>query len=118
MESAAPAAGLAGATPYGAAIGAAAGVLQSALEEKPSNTSSGAGQFQNGGLTIGAKNVGKGSIHGGTSASQAASQTQPGEGGGSAASALKSNTTLYVIIGAAVALILGGMAFFGLRRRP
>ncbi len=99
---------LAAANPYGAAIGAAAGVLTSALEEKPSNTSSGAGQFQSGPFVVGNKNVGRGSASGSTSATASASQTQPSEGG----STSSSKTTLYVVIGAAVVLILGVLFAF------
>ena len=105
--------GLSAANPYGAAIGAAAGVLNTALEDKPSNTASGSGQFTVGPFVIGTKNVGSGSTSGSTSASQSASQTQPGESSGLGGS---QPTTLYVIIGAAVLLILGGLFAFTRKR--
>lgn len=107
--------GLAAANPYGAAIGAAAGVLDKALTDTPSNTASGSGQFTVGPFVVGTKNVGSGSTSGSTSASQSASQTQPGTEG--AAVSAKSNVTLYVIIGAAVLLILGGLSIFAFRRK-
>lgn len=104
---------LAGATPYGAAIGAAAGLATAALEDKPSNTTSGSGSYQAGPFTVGNKQVGgKGNQAGATTAT--ASQTPMSEG--AAAPGGRSQTTLYVIIGAAVALILGGMFAFSRRK--
>jgi len=115
--------GLAAATPYGAAISAAAGLAGKAFEDTPSNTTSGSGSYQSGPFVIGAKQVGgKGNSGGQTTAT--ASQTPTTANGAveqsassiSQAATAKSQMTLYVIIIAAVALILGGMFAFSRRK--
>ena len=106
FEVAGLAGGLAGATPYGAAIQAGAGLL--ANENKPSNTTSGAGSYQSGPFTVGSKQVGgKGNSAGATTAS--ASQV-PAATGDLAAAANNPQTMLYLTMGgvaiAALALLV------------
>ncbi len=100
----------AGANPYGAALGAAAGVLNTALQDTPSNSTAGSGAFQSGPFVIGQKVIGKGRIEGSTSAS--AQQTQATNEPG-AASSWFSPTNLIIIAVGAVALLL--LAF---KRKP
>jgi hypothetical protein len=113
--------GLAAATPYGAAIGAAAGLASKALEDTPTNVTSGSGSYQGGSLTIGSKQVGgKGNSAGATTASATQTPSAAGAVETSAVAAeatakAKSQTLIFVIIGAAVLLILGGM--FAFRRK-
>jgi hypothetical protein len=107
------------ATPYGAAISAVSSLGQAALADTPTSVTSGSGSFQGGGLTVGSKQVGgKGNSAGATTAS--ASQT-PNTGSGtveqsSASSTQQSQTLLYVIIGAGVALIISVLFIFGRKK--
>jgi hypothetical protein len=98
----------AGATPWGAAIGAAGQVLSSALSEPPTNTTSGAGGYQGGSLTIGSRQVGgKGNSAGATTAS--ASQTPLSESPGAnvfAGGNSGNSMTVWIIAGAAVVIAL------------
>jgi len=97
--------GLAGATPYGAAIGAAGQVLSSALTDKPSNTTSGSGSYQAGPFTVGSKQVGgKGNSAGATTAS--ASQTPAGTASDSATSS-HSQLLIYLTIGSVAIAFMG-----------
>jgi hypothetical protein len=108
------ASGAAGATPYGAAIGAAGSVLTSALTDKPSNTTSGAGAYQAGPFVVGSKQVGgKGNSAGATTAS--ASQT-PDASSADAATSAKSQTTLYVVLGIVASVITIVIFLTGNRR--
>lgn len=108
------AAGLAAATPYGAAIGAAAGLASQALADTPTNVTSGSGSYQSGAFQVGNKQVGgKGNSAGATSATQ--SQTPSGVEQPASSLSSQSSTTLYVIIGAVVAVFLG--VIFALGRR-
>jgi hypothetical protein len=107
--------GLAAATPYGAAIGAAGQVLSSALTDKPSNTTSGSGSYQSGPFVIGSKQVGgKGNSAGATTAS--ASQTPAGSADANSATA-QNKTMLYLTIGGvAIALLALVLNFMGHKR--
>src|SRR5581483_4417996 len=97
--------GLAGATPYGAAIGAAAGVLNSALQDTPTNVTSGAGAYQAGPFTVGVRQVGgKGNSAGATTASATQDPSTPAQ---QLANAVGGKQTLWVIIGAAVLIVFG-----------
>ena len=112
--------GLASATPYGAAISAASGLASKALEDTPTNVTSGSGSYQSGAFQVGNKQVGgKGNSAGATSATQ--SQTPPTGNGtveqsASSLSTQQNQNTLYVIVGAFVVLFLGVLFVFGRRK--
>lgn len=109
------------ATPYGAALSAAGGMLQNATADTPTSVTSGSGSYQGGGMTIGNKQVGgRGNSAGATTAT--ASQT-PNTGDGtvnqssaSSATQQQSQTTLYVIIGAFLVMVLGMLVVFSRRK--
>lgn len=107
---------LATANPYGAAIGAAAGVLQTALADTPTSLGSGAITYQAGPFTVGSKQVGgKGNSAGATTAS--ASQTPTVERSSNAVAQIDSKQKLYAIIAGVVVVALMGLYLFTGRKK-
>lgn len=102
--------GLAAATPWGAAIGAIGNVASAAVADVPTNVTSGAGPFQGGGITVGAKNIGSGKQDANTSASQA--QTPVSESPGATVSAGGGVNPVVLYIAAGIAGLVLILALF------